>query len=59
MTRKLDEIISDIEDVGRSLDEAKAEGSDDTNLEDAQETLEGVTDRLEAIEEEEDEKPGE
>jgi exonuclease VII small subunit len=54
MTRKLDEIISDIEDVGRSLDEARAGVADNASLEDAQETLESVTDRLEAIDEDEE-----
>jgi exonuclease VII small subunit len=54
MSRKLDEIISDIEDVNDSLEEVEHGPADAETLDDAHETLERVTDSLENLDEEGD-----
>ena len=54
MSRKLDEIISDIEDVNTSLEELTPHSDDPKSIEDARETLDHVADDLEVLNEDED-----
>ena len=56
MPRKLDEVISNLEDVGNSLEEVEEGIGGRSTLANAEEALERATDDLEAINDAEEEE---